>query len=264
MSAPIPQPGTFSTNFGAAAKDYAKYRAGFPRSLFDRLAALGLCRAGSTVVDLGTGTGTLARGFAVCGATVTGIDPDDRLTREAVALDQAANVTIEYQRGTAEHVPVCDSFADIVSAGQCWHWFDGVAAAREISRILKADGHVIVAHLDWLPFPGNVVEATERLIQQFNSDWDGGGGDGFHPESVPALYAAGFRRFESFSYDVEIEYSPQAWRGRIRASAGIGATLADDKISEFDFELAQLLKTDFTGSIIPVPHRVFALIANRK
>jgi SAM-dependent methyltransferase len=264
MSAPIPQRGTFSTNFGAAAEDYAKYRAGFPASFFDRLAALGLCQRGTGVVDLGTGTGTLARGFALRGASVTGIDPDERLTREAAALDQLANVTVKYRRGTAEHIPVSDSLADIVSAGQCWHWFDAEAAAREISRILKPEGHVVIAHLDWLPYPGNVVEATERLIQRFNSEWDGGGGDGFHPESIPALYAAGFRRFEAFSYDVENQYSPEAWRGRIRASAGVGATLSDDKILEFDSELARLLEMSFSEDPISVPHRVFCLIATRR
>jgi hypothetical protein len=39
-----------STNFGAAAGDYARFRAGFPDSLFDRLAALGIGVAGTTIV----------------------------------------------------------------------------------------------------------------------------------------------------------------------------------------------------------------------
>ena len=83
-----------STNFGAAAADYAKFRAGFPESFFDRLSNLGLCTPGTTVVDVGTGTGTLARGFAARGATVIGIDPDERLTAEARRLDEAASVKI--------------------------------------------------------------------------------------------------------------------------------------------------------------------------
>ena len=54
-----------ATNFGAAAEDFARFRAGFPDSLFDRLAALGIGASEETIVDVGTGTGTLARGFAL-------------------------------------------------------------------------------------------------------------------------------------------------------------------------------------------------------
>ena len=48
------------TNFGAAAEDYAKFRAGFPDSFFDRLAAFGIRSPGEVVVDVGTGIGTLS------------------------------------------------------------------------------------------------------------------------------------------------------------------------------------------------------------
>lgn len=249
------------TNFGAAADDYAKFRAGFPESFFDRLASAGFCRAGTTVVDVGTGTGTLARGFAQRGATVIAIDPDDRMVQRARQLDAAASVSIEYKTGTAERIPVPDAIADVVTAGQCWHWFDGPRAAKEFARITKSDGRVVVAHFDWLPLPGNVVEATEQLIKQHNTRWHFDGGNGFHPESVPDLHSAGFRRFETFSYDLDVPYTPEAWRGRIRASAGVGASLDLPKVEEFDAALARTLDDSFPGDVLQVSHRVFAVLA---
>jgi SAM-dependent methyltransferase len=96
------------TNFGAAAEDYARFRAGFPDSLFDRLAAFGIGTSGETVVDVGTGTGTLARGFARRGCKVIGIDPDDRLLNQARQLDLTASVTIDYKIGYAEAIPLAD------------------------------------------------------------------------------------------------------------------------------------------------------------
>src|SRR5215510_11001666 len=96
------------TNFGAVAEDYAKFRAGFPDSFFDRLAAFGIGVAGETVVDVGTGTGTLARGFALRGCKVIGIDPDDRLLSQARQLDAMASVTIDYKPGYAEAIPLGD------------------------------------------------------------------------------------------------------------------------------------------------------------
>ena len=50
--------------FGRTARDYGRYRAGFPDLLFEELAARGVGLAGQRVLDLGTGTGSLARGFA--------------------------------------------------------------------------------------------------------------------------------------------------------------------------------------------------------
>lgn len=250
-----------STNFGAAAHDYAKFRAGFPESFFDRLAASGFCNGEATVVDVGAGTGTLARGFAKRGANVIAIDPDERLVEQARELDVAASVRIEYKAGTAERIPLPDGIADVVAAGQCWHWFDGPKAAREFARISKSDGRVVVANFDWLPLPGNVVEATEELIKQHNASWHLDGGNGFHPESVPHLYAAGFRNFETFSYDVDVPYAPEAWRGRIRASAGVGASLEPSKVQAFDAALARILEESFPGDLLQVPHRVFAVLA---
>ena len=252
-----------TTNFGAAAEDYARFRAGLPDSLFGRLRAFGIGAAGEIVVDVGTGTGTLARGFARRGCKVLGIDPDERLLNKARQLDATASVAIVYKVGRAEALPLGDESADIVSAGQCWHWFDGPRASREFSRIARPRGRVVVAYLSWLPWPGNVVDATERLILKHNPSWKLGGGNGVFLEILPHLYTAGFSGFETFSYDMDVAYSPEAWRGRIRASAGVGASLAPAEVKGFDAELARMLEGTFPGEVLHVPHRVFAIVATR-
>ena len=192
-----------------------------------------------------------------------GIDPDDRLVRQARRLDAAASVSIDYRTGSAELVPLPDAIADVVTAGQCWHWFDGPRAAKEFARIAKPHGRAVIAYLDWLPLPGSVVEATEQLIKQHNTSWHFDGGDGFHPESVPHLYAAGFRQFETFSYDLDVPYTQETWRGRIRASAGVGASLTATRVQAFDAALDQMLSESFPGDVLQVPHRVFAVLARR-
>jgi SAM-dependent methyltransferase len=252
-----------ATNFGAAAEDFARFRAGFPDSLFDRLAALGIGASGETIVDLGTGTGTLARGFALRGAKVIGIDPDSRLLDQARRLDVAASATVEYKIGTAEAIPLPDGVADIVSAGQCWHWFDGQKSAMEFSRISKPHARVVVAYFSWLLSPGNVVEATERLIKKHNRNWKFGGGIGVDFRSLPHLQAAGFSSVETFSYDLDVPYTTEGWRGRIRASAGVAGSLAPAEVEAFDAELAQLLEGSFPGALLKIPHRVFTIVATR-
>lgn len=249
-----------NVSFGAAAEDYANFRAGFPDSLFDRLNALGIGQRNQIVADVGTGTGTLARGFARRGMKVIAIDPDERLLVQAKRLDARASVSIDYRSGTAEALPLGDEVVDVVTAGQCWHWFNGPVAARETARVLRRSGYVVVAHLDWLPWQASVVDLTERLIVAHNPAWRSSGGDGFHPESIPDLRAAGFGAFQSFSYEVDVGYTPSAWRGRIRASAGV-ASLSQGAADAFDAELARALSESFPEPILHVPHRVFAVVA---
>lgn len=248
------------TNFGASVDDYARFRAGFPDSFFDRLASYDIGASREYVVDLGTGTGSLARGFVLRGCSVIGIDPDERLLQQARQLDETASVSIDYRTGTAENIPLADNCADLVTAGQCWHWFDGPKAAAEIARIIRPRRYVVIAYFSWIPLPGNVVEATENLILKHNPRWGGAGGNDFDLSSLSHLSVAGFSGFESFSYDINTPYTPEAWRGRIRASAGVGAALKPDEVKSFDTELAQLLSRAFPGEKLQIPHRVFAII----
>jgi SAM-dependent methyltransferase len=250
-------------DFGRTAEDYRQHRAGFPDELFARLAIYGIGIAGQRLLDLGTGTGTLARGFARQGCKVTALDPSADLIEEARKLDDDAGVHIDYITAPAEQTGLPDAAFDVVSAGQCWHWFDRPRAAAECSRLLRPGGVMLIAHFDWLPLPGSVVEASERLIRRYNPAWQGHDGSGIHWKWFADLSEAGFLALESFSFDKTVGYSHEAWRGRIRASAGIAASLSEERVAAFDDEHAALLEARFPAEPLRTPHRVFALIGRK-
>ncbi|NNG03823.1 MAG: class I SAM-dependent methyltransferase [Inquilinus sp.] len=248
-------------DFGRTAKDYRRHRAGFPDRFFDRLMTEGIVSAGDRLVDLGTGTGTVARGFALRGCAAIGVDPSTALQAEAKRLDQEAGATVRYVTASAEATTLPARSAEVVTAGQCWHWFDGARAAAEARRVMVPGGRLVIGHFDWLPLPGNVVEATERLILKHNPGWAFAGGNGFHPEWALDVDFAGFGDIETFSFDLTVPYRHEDWRGRIRASAGVAASLAPDAVAAFDAEHATLLATDFSDEPLDVPHRVWVLTA---
>ncbi|MFQ5401079.1 MAG: class I SAM-dependent methyltransferase [Anaerolineae bacterium] len=248
-------------DFGLTASDYGRHRAGFPDSLFDRLSQWGIGRPEQQLVDLGTGTGTLARGFAQRGCRVTGVDTSAQMLAEAKRLDEQAGISVDYRVGGAENTGLPANCADVVTAGQCWHWFDRTAAAREVARILRPEGWLVIAHFDWLPLAGNVVQATEELILTHNPKWGMAHGNGMYPQWLTGLAEDGYRQLESFSYDLPVPYSHADWRGRIRASAGVGASLSPEQVEVFDAELGELLRARFPQPILEIPHRVFAVIA---
>ncbi|MBM3570115.1 MAG: class I SAM-dependent methyltransferase [Alphaproteobacteria bacterium] len=250
-----------SVDFGRTASDYASHRAGFPEPMFDRLMTAGIARPGDQLLDLGTGTGSLARGFARRGLSVTGLDPAENMLAEARRLDREAGVTVDHRLGRAEATGFDAGAFDVVAAGQCWHWFDRAKAAAEARRVLVSGGKLVVAHFDWLPLPGSVAAASETLILEFNPRWIGAGGTGVHPRTMTDAAIAGFRQIESFSFDHDVFYTHEGWAGRIRASAGVAATLDPQAVATFDQRHRALLAERFPVPKLAVPHRVWVMTA---
>jgi len=269
-------------DFGLTTDDYAAYRAGFPEAFFDRVFGDGYVKANASLLDLGTGTGTLARGFAVRGCRVTGMDRSAQMIEQAREISRQQKLEIDFRVAPAESTGLPDASFEIVTAGQCWHWFDRPKAAQEAKRVLKPNGTIIIAHFDWIPISGNVVDLTEQLITKHNPGWAFGGGTGIYPQWLRDLGEAGFEDIVTFSFDMDVSYTAHAWRGRIRASAGVGASLPPEDVSRFDSEMKRMLEEKFqvypersrrtkAGSarvepgrnetILPIPHRIFAVIA---
>lgn len=185
------------------------------------------------------------------------------MLEQARELSRREGVEAEYIQARAEDSGLPGASFDLVSAGQCWHWFQRPRAAAETWRLLRPGGALLIAHFDWLPLPGSVVEATESLILKHNPAWQLAGGCGIHWRWFADLAGAGFIALESFSYDLGQPYSHEAWRGRIRASAGVAASLDAAGVAAFDAAHAALLAERFPQPILRVPHRVFALIGRK-
>ena len=250
-------------DFGLTAKDYSRHRAGFPPDFFARVAPWGVGIPSQRILDLGTGTGTLARGFAARGSRVTGLDPAAPLLEQARQLGREDGVEVDYVQAMAEDSGLPGASFDLLSAGQCWHWFQRPRAAAEAWRLLRPGGALLIAHFDWLPLPGSVVEATEALILRRNPSWALAGGCGIHWRWFADLAGAGFVALESLSFDLDQPYSHEAWRGRIRASAGVAASMDAAGVQAFDEAHAALLAERFPDPVLRVPHRVFALIGRK-
>jgi SAM-dependent methyltransferase len=251
-------------DFGKTAADYAAHRSGPPDELFDRLAGFGIGWPGQVICDLGSGTGALARPLALRGARVIATDIAKPLLIESRKLAAVHGAPLSaLVLGKAEALPFRERSLDAITASQCWHWFDRPVAAAECFRVLKPGGFLVITHFDWLPLPGTVVEATEALVLRHNPRWRGAGGRGIYPDWPADASTAGFRQIETFSFDEETPYTHEGWRGRIRASAGVGGSLSPAGVQQFDSELAALLVERFPEDPLAAPHRVWALVARK-
>jgi len=250
-----------TVEFGRWATDYAAYRTGFSDEFFSRVRAMGVGLAGQRILDLGTGAGSLARGFAQAGCVVTGIDLAPALLREARRLDIEAAVEVSYRIGQAEDTGMEAATWDVVAAANCWHWLDRPRAAAEARRLLVPGGALLICHLSYLPSASDLCSTTEELILERNPTWSMVNATGIYPAWTVDAAEAGFVGLETFSFDTVILHSHEAWRGRMRTSHGVGASLPEPVVADFDTALTRVLAERFPSEPLAIPHRVWALIA---
>ncbi len=252
-------------DFGRRSEDYAKYRSGFPESFYDRMESfvpLNHARA----VDLGTGPGIVAIELAKRGATVTGVDISENQIN--AARDRAANASVAdrcaFIVAPAENTALRAGEFDLVTAGQCWGWFDEPQALREVNRLLRPGGWLVVGQYCYLPRLDDVARATERLILRHNPDWTMADFDGLYPQRIDALIEGGFQFVEQFCYDHHQPFTHEAWRGRIRTCNGVGSGgMSDSQVAQFDNALTDLLRSEFPQEPLMIRHRVWAVVAGK-
>jgi SAM-dependent methyltransferase len=229
-------------DWGKTSEDYAAYRPGYPEAFYEVLAALGVGRPGQRILDLGTGTGVLARAFAKRGSVVTGADIAANQIAAAQALAAQEGLDIVFRVCPAEAIEFPDASFDLISAGQSWLYFDVAVMVPKVLRLLTMNGSLVLTHLVWLPHKDRIAQQTEALVLQYNPDWKGAGYAG----TMPPIHSWARDHFDLRTFhvaEVPLEFTREAWRGRIRACRGIGASLAVDEVERFDEAHRTLLET---------------------
>jgi SAM-dependent methyltransferase len=136
-------------SFGTNAERYDRARPSYPDDLVQRILA---ASPGRDVLDVGCGTGILARQFQALGATVLGVDPDARMA------DLARQRGLEVEVAKFEDWDPAGRAFDVVIAGQAWHWVDQVVGATKAAQVLRPGG---LLALLWNAFepPADLAEA---------------------------------------------------------------------------------------------------------
>ena len=250
-------------DWSKTSTDYATHRPGPPQRFYDCLQALGVGLPNQAILDLGTGTGVLARQFAQQGARVSGIDMAAGQIESARQLAAQEGVDVDFRVSPAEETPFSDHAFDLITANQCWLYFDKEKVTAEVNRLLRPGGKLVTSHFSWLARHDPIAHATEQLVRKHNPAWSAFGWSGEIP-SVPdwarESYSSGrFKVTGMFWFDYAVPFTRESWRGRIRACRGVGASLLPELVEAFDTEHDALLR-EIAPDEFTVLHRIDAHI----
>ena len=107
---------------------------------------------GETIADIGCGTGLLTHDLArAVGETgrVIGIDPSAEM-RSACEKRCRDRTNVQVVEGTVEALPLDDNSVDRAASLQVFEYVSDIGAAlKEVSRVLRPGGRIVVGDLHW-------------------------------------------------------------------------------------------------------------------
>ncbi len=120
----------------------------FPESVKTKAFEVANLQPNTLAVDVGAGTGFISEGLVQNGLQVIAIDQSNAMLKE-LKKKMTKFGKIDCRQGYAENLPLENNKADYVFANMYLHHVETPSTAiKEMSRVLKAGGKLIITDLD--------------------------------------------------------------------------------------------------------------------
>ena len=129
-------------DWGRTSEDYAKYRDIYPEIFYRKLADRRIGIAGQRALDIGTGTGVIPRNMYKYGACWTGTDLSPEQISEAKRLAEKDGMKIDFRVVPTEKLDFPKETFDVITACQCYWYFDHKKVMPMLADFLKKDGSI--------------------------------------------------------------------------------------------------------------------------
>ncbi|HZY35733.1 MAG TPA: methyltransferase domain-containing protein [Mucilaginibacter sp.] len=157
--------------FSDRVENYIKYRPSYPAEVLDYLAGQCDLANGSTIADVGSGTGIFSALLLARGYKVFAVEPNESM--QGAAISQfGGNDNFIPVASTAETTSLPSDSIDLVVCAQAFHWFDAEKTKTEFKRILKDQGQVALIWNNRDAGTDEFSAAYENLLKQDSVDYN--------------------------------------------------------------------------------------------
>jgi SAM-dependent methyltransferase len=247
-------------SFGADPERYDRTRAHYPDELVQRIIATS---PGIDVLDVGAGTGIVARQFQAAGCRVLAVEPDPRMA------EFARHSGVQVDVATFEDWDPAERQFDAVVAGTAWHWVDPLAGAAKAASVLRGAGVLAPFHHVQQP-PPEVGEALAEAFRQAVPDSPltitpqliHSARDAYQPlftRIAEGIRSSGaFSEPEQWQFDWERSYTRDQWLDHLPTQGGLTRLLPEALACVVDRVGAVI---DDMGGAVTVRYTTVAVIA---
>jgi SAM-dependent methyltransferase len=130
--------------FATTAEFYEQYRPPYPAEFFRAVVEKLKLDRRHALIDLGTGPGVLALGFAPSVGRVVGVDLEPTMLAAARAAAARAGTEVSFIEGKAEDLPADIGSFDVVTIGRALHWMDHAALGPVFARLVAPGGAIVI------------------------------------------------------------------------------------------------------------------------
>lgn len=225
-------------DWGKTSADYAKFRDIYPQEFYEKIIRRKHCIDGQRVLDIGTGTGVLPRNMYPYCAKWTGTDISKEQIEQAKILSKGMD--IDYYACPAENINFPERSFDVITACQCFWYFDHGQIMPKLFHMLKPGGFILILYMAWLPFEDEIAGASEKLVLKYHPGWSGAK-ETIHPIAIPECYHEKFKITYQEEYPLKVHFTRERWNGRMKACRGVGASLSENEIAKWEREHEKLL-----------------------
>jgi SAM-dependent methyltransferase len=240
--------------FATTAELYEQFRPPYPPQFFGAVAERLQFSRQHALIDLGTGPGPLAIGFAPYVGHVTAVDPEPAMLAVARRAIARAGHAIRLIEGRAEDLPADIGSFDVITIGRALHWMEKRALGPMFERLVKPAGVIVVCasfsardgRNAWLD-----EYNTARRRWSDESLWlESRQGERAHRDLAAALAGTGFHVSETIRVETKREVSVRDLAQRVLTLSSSSPAALGDRVDAMlaDIE-ARLLPFERDGLV---------------
>ena len=244
--------------FATTAALYEELRPPYPVEFFRNVAQRLSLGKQHALVDLGTGPGLLALGFAPHVGRVVGVDPEPAMIAAAREAALRASQALTLIEGKAEDLPADIGSFDVVTIGRALHWMDRDATLALLERLVAPGGTILVCS------SRSATDGRNPWLDEYNSArrfwseaslWrESGSGERAHRDLAAFFRGARFHIADTIEVETRHEISLRDLARRVltfsSSSPGLLGDRTDAMLRDVEQRLLPLSREGFVSEVV--------------